>query len=183
MHRASGVCNTPLRIHRGAPAGTDGSAPFAANSDTTNVSDGLYDVRAVATDNAGNTNASTVTNRRVDNTAPDTTLDSKKKAMAAEEAKLREQMERYQRLIENAPKLAKERERRQREQFVTRASRADHRPGSRAALPDRRYELNPGAPARQRRLRAERNQGRMMFFILLLIFVAVVGWVYLTMGR
>ena len=115
--------------------------------------------------------------------APDTTLDSKKKAMAAEEAKLREQMERYQRLIENAPKLAKERERRQREQFVTRASRADHRPGSRAALPDRRYELNPGAPARQRRLRAERNQGRMMFFILLLIFVAVVGWVYLTMGR
>jgi hypothetical protein len=115
--------------------------------------------------------------------APDTTLDSKKKAMAAEEAKLREKVERYQRLIENAPKLAKERERRQREQFVTRASRADHRPGSRAALPDRRYELNPGAPARDRRLRAERNRGRMMFFILLLVFVGVVGWLYVTMGH
>ncbi|HEV7403928.1 MAG TPA: hypothetical protein VGO11_13405 [Chthoniobacteraceae bacterium] len=115
--------------------------------------------------------------------APDTTLDSKKKAMAAEEAKLRDQMERYQRLIENAPKLAKERERRRREQFVDRASRADHRPGSRAALPDRRYELNPGAPARQKRLRAERNQGRLMFFILLLIFAGVVGWLYFSMMK
>jgi hypothetical protein len=114
-----------------------------------------------------------------DEAAPDTTLDSKKKAVAADEAKLRAQMERYQKLIENAPKIAKERERRQREQFVTRAARADHRP-ARAALPDRRYELNPGAPARQRRLRAERNRGRAMFFILLLIFAGVVGWLYFT---
>jgi hypothetical protein len=115
--------------------------------------------------------------------APDTTLDSKKKAMAAEEAKLREQMERYQRLIENAPKLAKERERRQREQYVTRASRTDQRGASRAVLPDRRYELNAGVPARQRRLRAERNQGRLMFFILLLIFAGIVCWLYLSMAH
>ena len=114
---------------------------------------------------------------------PETTLDSKKKAISAEEAKLRAQMERYQNLIENAPKLAKERERRQREQYVTRASRTDQRGVSRAVLPDRRYELNAGVPARQKRLRAERNQGRMMFFVLLIIFAVIICWLYLTMGR
>ncbi|HEU5277858.1 MAG TPA: Ig-like domain-containing protein [Gaiellaceae bacterium] len=56
--------------------GTDSSAPFVSNWDTTGVSDGLYDVRALATDTAGNTNTSLVANRRVDNTAPNTTLDS-----------------------------------------------------------------------------------------------------------
>ena len=112
---------------------------------------------------------------------PETTLDSKKKAMAAEEAKLRAQMERYQSLIENAPKLAKERERRQREQYVTRASKTDQRGASRTVLPDRRYELNAGVPARQRRLRAERNQGRMMFFVLLVVFAGIIFWLYTTM--
>src|SRR5207302_673987 len=39
--------------------------------------DGLYDLRAVATDTAGNTGTSAlVTDRRVDNTAPDTTIDA-----------------------------------------------------------------------------------------------------------
>jgi hypothetical protein len=55
---------------------TDSSAPFAASFDTTSVSDGLYDLRALATDAAGNQTLSTVvTDRRVDNTAPDLTFD------------------------------------------------------------------------------------------------------------
>jgi Bacterial Ig domain/Bacterial Ig-like domain len=56
--------------------GTDTSAPFAANWDTTAVSDGLYDIRAVATDTVGNTGTSLVSNRRVDNTAPNTAIDT-----------------------------------------------------------------------------------------------------------
>ncbi len=40
------------------------------------MSDGLYDVRAVATDATNHTNTSLVANRRVDNTAPNTTIDS-----------------------------------------------------------------------------------------------------------
>src|SRR5207244_4051421 len=55
--------------------GTDTSAPFTASWSTTSVSDGLYDIRAVAADAAGNTGTSVVINRRVDNTAPDTTID------------------------------------------------------------------------------------------------------------
>ena len=77
----SGVAS--LRFQR-SPAGastwttisTDTSAPFAASFDTTSVADGLYDLRALATDAAGNQTLSTVvTDRRVDNTAPDLTFD------------------------------------------------------------------------------------------------------------
>ena len=48
-------------------------APYTCTFDTTTVADGLRDVRAVATDSAGYTRTSTVTNRRVDNTAPTAT--------------------------------------------------------------------------------------------------------------
>jgi chitinase len=76
----SGVANVKLQR---SPAGaatwtdicTDTSSPYSCSWDTTAVSDGLYDLRAITTDNAGNsTNASTVTNRRVDNTAPTATM-------------------------------------------------------------------------------------------------------------
>ena len=64
-----------------APAGTGtwtvactrNVAPYTCNFDTTSVADGLRDVRAVATDSAGYSRTSTVTNRRVDNTAPTAT--------------------------------------------------------------------------------------------------------------
>jgi hypothetical protein len=76
----SGVAN--VKIQR-SPAGagtwtdicTDSSSPYSCSFNTTAVSDGLYDLRALATDNAGNTTpSSTITNRRVDNTAPTATM-------------------------------------------------------------------------------------------------------------
>jgi large repetitive protein len=52
----------------------DTSSPYSISFDTTTVTDGLYDFRAVATDGAGNTgNSATVSNRRIDNTAPSST--------------------------------------------------------------------------------------------------------------
>src|SRR5262249_26283169 len=49
----------------------DTTAPFAVTwTTTTSTPDGLYDLRAITTDKAGNTFTSTVTNLRVDNTAP-----------------------------------------------------------------------------------------------------------------
>ena len=66
-----------------APAGsskwtaacTDTSAPYSCSWSTTGVADGLYDLRAVATDGAGNTLASgVVANRRVDNNGPTVAL-------------------------------------------------------------------------------------------------------------
>ncbi|HXY84198.1 MAG TPA: Ig-like domain-containing protein [Gaiellaceae bacterium] len=55
---------------------TDTSAPYSANWDTTSVADGAYDLRAVATNGAGASATSIVTNRQVDNTPPDTSIDS-----------------------------------------------------------------------------------------------------------
>jgi Big-like domain-containing protein len=50
---------------------TDTTAPYTCSEDTTLSPDGLYDLRAIATDNAGRTTTSTVlTARRIDNTAP-----------------------------------------------------------------------------------------------------------------
>jgi hypothetical protein len=50
--------------------GTDATSPYSAAFSTTAVSDGLYDLRAVATNAAGATATSIVTNRRIDNSAP-----------------------------------------------------------------------------------------------------------------
>ena len=56
---------------------TDPSTPYTCAFDTTGVADGLYDMRALATDNAGNTTASAVqTNRRIDNNGPVVALTS-----------------------------------------------------------------------------------------------------------
>jgi hypothetical protein len=70
-----GILN--VKIQR-SPAGagtwtdicTDATSPYSCSFDTTGVGDGLYDFRALATDNASRSATSTVSNRWVDNTAP-----------------------------------------------------------------------------------------------------------------
>ena len=52
------------------PICTDGGAPYSCGWDTTAVADGKWEVRATATDGAGNTSSSTTTDRIVDNAAP-----------------------------------------------------------------------------------------------------------------
>jgi hypothetical protein len=74
-----GIASVKLQT---APAGTstwtdvctDTVAPYSCAFDTTSVADGLRDVRALATDAAGYTRTSTVSSRRIDNTAPATSL-------------------------------------------------------------------------------------------------------------
>src|SRR5829696_354108 len=56
------------------PICTDGSAPYSCAWATTGAADGAWDVRATATDNAGNTSSSTTASRIVDNTAPTVTV-------------------------------------------------------------------------------------------------------------
>ena len=73
----SGVANA---LFQRSPAGAgtwttigaaDTSSPYGVTWDTTAVTDGLYDLRVITTDNAGNTfTSTTVTNVRVDNTNP-----------------------------------------------------------------------------------------------------------------
>src|SRR6476659_2156522 len=88
--------------------------------------------------------------KRKEEESAETTLDNQRKAVEAHEAALRAQMAKAERLIRIAPQLAQERERKKREMYVTKASRTEGRANPRAALPDRRYELNAGAVPRQR---------------------------------
>jgi hypothetical protein len=76
----SGVANVTIQ-RSPAGAGTwtdvcaDTNSPYSCSLDTTTLTDGLYDFRAVTTDNGGLiTYSTTVTNRRIDNTAPTANL-------------------------------------------------------------------------------------------------------------
>ena len=53
---------------------TDASLPYACSFATTGAADGVYDLRALATDSAGNTLASATQTRTLDNNGPTTTL-------------------------------------------------------------------------------------------------------------
>ncbi len=110
-----------------------------------------------------------------------TPLDEKARALAETQAKLEAEIARQQRVIQEAPQRAKEIQQRRRDELINRASRTEARPGSRAALPDRRFsELNVVAPARQRGLRSERRRGRLMFFVLFVTLCGLVYWLYYT---
>ena len=51
------------------------TTPFSCNLNTATLADGVYDFRAIATDNAGRTgNSAAVTSRRIDNTNPAVTM-------------------------------------------------------------------------------------------------------------
>lgn len=112
-------------------------------------------------------------------------LDEKARALAEQQEKLLAEIASRERLIKEAPKIAQEQDRRRREELVKRASRTEARPGSRVALQDPRHnlELNPGMPAHRKRLRAERQRGRFLFFVLLFAFAAVLYWAYFTFTR
>ncbi|MDX6484081.1 MAG: hypothetical protein QOE95_1852, partial [Gaiellaceae bacterium] len=61
------------------PIGTDSTAPYSFAFDTTTAAtpDGVYDLRTVATDNAGNSSPSPVlSGRRIDNTSPSASIAS-----------------------------------------------------------------------------------------------------------
>jgi chemotaxis methyl-accepting protein methylase len=61
---------TPTGTTAWTDACTDTSFPYTCSFDSTTAPDGGYELRALATDNAGNTQASTVQTRTVDNTGP-----------------------------------------------------------------------------------------------------------------
>ena len=112
-------------------------------------------------------------------------LDAKRKALLEHERKIAEQIARRERLIEEAPKLAKEQARLRREEIVRRASRVEAGPNTRASLPDPRhtYELHTATAGRGRRLKREQRRGMLTFFVLLAAFAAVIAWIYFSLLR
>ena len=120
--------------------------------------------------------------RKSDAEKMESSLDARLREVAEREAKNRAEMEQCQQVIKDAPQRAKKKAEAQREQLIARAAHTEMRPGNRAALPDRwrPMEANVAAPARDKRLRAERRQGRLLFFVLLFTLLGAGYWLYYT---
>jgi hypothetical protein len=109
-----------------------------------------------------------------------TPLDAKKRELADQENQIRAEMERKKRLIEEAPRLAEELQKRRREEHLRRKSRGVSL-GS-PALSDPRY-LEATTTSPLPRLRKDRHQGMFMFFVLFVTLLAVLYWVYMRILR
>ncbi len=105
-----------------------------------------------------------------------TPLNQKQEELALAESKLREQMQKLERMIEEAPRLAEETSRRQREEILQRASEGGNRLDVSTALQDKRY--GDGAYERPRRgsMRKERREGRLLFLVLVVALTVAVIW-------
>jgi hypothetical protein len=105
-----------------------------------------------------------------------TTLDQTKEDLARRESALREKMDRLERMIAEAPRVAEEITRQQREELLTRASEGRSRLDVAVALQDKRYGDDGGGERRRGALRKERREGRIVFIVLIIALVVAVIW-------
>ena len=105
-----------------------------------------------------------------------TTLDQKQQELALQETALRDQMEKLERMISEAPRVAEETTRRQREELLQRASEGRGRLDVSVALQDKRYGDDGFDGRRRGSLRKERREGRIVFLVLVILLTALVIW-------
>jgi septal ring factor EnvC (AmiA/AmiB activator) len=103
-----------------------------------------------------------------------TTLDQTKRELVRQESELRNQMEKLERMIADAPRVAEEIEKRQREELLMRASQGGSRLDVSLALQDERY--GAGGPKPRGSLRKERREGRILFLVLVIAVLAAAIW-------
>src|SRR5262249_57427156 len=103
-----------------------------------------------------------------------TALDQTKQELARQESELRDQMQKLERMIANAPRVAEEIGKRQREELLLRASQGGSRLDVSFALHDERY--GGGVPSRPRGLlREQQREGPILFLglVIALLIAAV----------
>jgi len=106
-----------------------------------------------------------------------TPLNAKQEELARRESKLREEMQKLERMIAEAPRVAEETSRRQREELLLRASEGSSRLDVSIALQDKRFGDGGGySSPRRRSLRKERREGRIVFLVLVIALAAAVLW-------
>ena len=106
----------------------------------------------------------------------DTALDQSKEALARQESQLREEMERLERMIKDAPRVAEELSRRQREELLRRANEGGARLDVSLALQDKRYADIRRSSRPRGSLRKQRREGRIIFLVLVIALAAAVIW-------
>jgi hypothetical protein len=107
---------------------------------------------------------------------PFTPLNQKQEELARAESKLREEMLKLERVIADAPRLAEEKSRRQREEILQRASASGSRLDVSMALQDKRYGDEVYEGRRRGFLRKERREGRLLFLVLVIALAVAVIW-------
>jgi|ERR1700719_1429692 len=105
-----------------------------------------------------------------------TPLDQTKQDLARQESELREEMQRLEKMIADAPRVAEEVEKRQREELLMRASEGGSRLNVSAALQDKRYGDDSGRSRPRGSLRKARREGRIIFIVLVIALVAAIVW-------
>lgn len=105
-----------------------------------------------------------------------TPLNEKQQELARRESQLRAEMQKLERMIEDAPRVAEETTRRQREELLARASEGSSRLDVSIALQDKRFSDGVGYNQRRAPLRKERREGRIVFLVLVIALGAAVLW-------
>ncbi len=107
---------------------------------------------------------------------PGTPLDEKQSELSRRESEVREKMQKLEQMIADAPKMAEEVSRRQREELVARASEGGARLDVSMALSDKRYSDAVKYSGRRTSLRKERREGRLIFLVLVIALAGVIIW-------
>ena len=105
-----------------------------------------------------------------------TPLDQTKQELARQELELREQMEKLEKMIADAPRVAEEVGKRQREELLMRASEGGSRLNVSAALQDKRYGDDSGRSRPRGSLRKARREGRIVFIVLVIALLTAALW-------
>ena len=107
---------------------------------------------------------------------PGTALDLSKEELARQESELRDQVEKLERMIADAPRVAEEKTRQQREELLHRASAESTRLDVSVALQDKRFGEAGGSPLRRGSLRKQRREGQIIFLVLVIALAGLVIW-------
>lgn len=105
-----------------------------------------------------------------------TPLNQKQEELAQRESQLRGEMEKLERFVAEAPRVAEETTRRQREELFTRASEGGNRLNVSAVLQDKRWGDDSRSSGRRVSLRKERREGRIVFLVLVIALCVAVVW-------
>ena len=102
-------------------------------------------------------------------------VDQQQEELARRESELRDQMQKLQQMIEDAPRLAQETSR-QREELLERANRRGSRLDTSLSLRDKRWGDEEWGARRPGSLRKERREGRIIFLVLVIALAVAVTW-------
>jgi septal ring factor EnvC (AmiA/AmiB activator) len=105
-----------------------------------------------------------------------TPINQKQQQLAQQESELRNKVEKLERMIADAPRAAEETARRQRDELLMRANEGGNRLDVSIALKDKRYGDEPGGGKRRGSMRKERQEGRIVFLVLVIALAVLIIW-------